>query len=63
VYPHQLGESIPLQGVNVCLISDPCMPSLEPDAVGPNALEPDAMELDTDAVVPDAGPEVLTFDL
>jgi hypothetical protein len=28
MYPHQLGESVPPQGVNVCLLSDPCLPSL-----------------------------------
>jgi hypothetical protein len=27
MYSHQLGESIPTQGVNVCLLSDPCLPS------------------------------------
>jgi len=27
MYSHQLGESIPPQGVNVCLFSDPCLPS------------------------------------
>jgi len=27
VYLHQLGESIPPQGVNVCLFFEPCLPS------------------------------------
>jgi hypothetical protein len=28
VYSHHLGDSIPLHGVHVCLLSDPCLPSL-----------------------------------